>query len=408
MSSRVRHAPLRGTALAALGCLVVVSVGAAQPSAGAVTITGGPSGETTETSATFTFDLGRAAEPSLKQCALDGSGGRCSSPQTYSGLALGRHVFTVLAFDTNGNQVGNDERIWTIVAPGPGPGPEPPPAGFEARLSVPTTVPPSGLATIDASASTGAVAFEFDLDGNGSFETKCGSQSQAGTVYGKPGSQKVGVKVTAPTGETSVAQAAIAVAGLPAQPPPGTKPLPANVMTGGCIEPDATPIASIVLFLTCPKTVVLGVAEAVALSGCFQRTLIAKPEARELFVGKKAAWALVNGIRVRPDASSSLTLDVTIERIYLLDKGKASLMIYLESPFVIIESSTHTLDWDVSGSAIVGIFPGGGLGDKFLGLTVGKFATPITFTTGRRAHVPIALALLACPGQTARCASTRA
>jgi hypothetical protein len=388
---------IAGTA-AALVALVATPLAAAGPTAGAVTITGGPSGETTETSATFTFDLGRAAEPSLTQCGLDGSTSRCSSPQSYTGLSLGRHVFTVLAFDTNGNQVGNDERIWTIVAPGPGPGPgpgpEPPPPGFEAKLSVPTTVPPSGLVTIDASPSTGAIStFEFDLDGNGSFETKCGSGSQAGAVYGKAGSQKVGVKVTAPTGETSVAQAAIAVAGIPAQPPPGTKPLPENVMTGGCIEPDATPVASVIVFLTCPKTVVLGVAEAVALSGCFQRTLIEKPETRELFVGKKAAWALVNGIRVRPDASSSVTLDATIERIYLSGQAKGSLMIFLESPFVIIESSTHTLDWNVSTPSVVGPFPGSGQSDKFLGLTVPKFSTPVSFTANRRARIPIALAL---------------
>jgi len=393
--------------------LVVASGGAARPSAGAVTITGGPSGETTETSATFTFDLGRAAEPSLTQCGLDGSTSRCSSPQSYSGLALGRHVFTVRAFDPDGNDVGSDERIWTIVAPPPPSPPppppppseppppsqpppptQPPPSGLDARLSAPASAAPGGLVTLDASASTGEIAsVRFDLDGNGSFETKCGAGSKAGAVYAGSGTYDVGVMVVSNGGETDVGSAKVVVGGASVPPPAGSKALPAGSIAGGC-QKQVTPDALVSLILGCPETVVLGVAEAVAMSGCFQRTFVSKPEPREIFVAKKGFGAFVNGIRVNPSSGASITLDATIKRIYLTgdSAAKARLWIYRGSPSVSVETVAQYLDWAVGSPSIVGTFDGK-QGNSFLGLASPKFSAPLSLTAGRRARLAVGVAL---------------
>jgi hypothetical protein len=66
------------------------------------TIDSGPSGTTTSTSATFTFSSSEAR--STFECALDGGRfAKCSSPKSYSGLALGTHTFQVRAKDAAHN-----------------------------------------------------------------------------------------------------------------------------------------------------------------------------------------------------------------------------------------------------------------------------------------------------------------
>ena len=66
-----------------------------------VTITAGPSGSASDTSASFTFS---ADEPSTFQCSLDGSAfDGCASPAAYSSLAVGSHTFSVRATDQAGN-----------------------------------------------------------------------------------------------------------------------------------------------------------------------------------------------------------------------------------------------------------------------------------------------------------------
>ena len=67
-----------------------------------VAITGGPSGSTTETSASFTFSADEAG--SSFQCSLDGSAfDGCQSPASYSSLSPGQHSFSVKATDQAGN-----------------------------------------------------------------------------------------------------------------------------------------------------------------------------------------------------------------------------------------------------------------------------------------------------------------
>lgn len=77
------------------------------------TITGGQSGITTDTSASFTFGAG---ETSSFFCSLDGSTpAACSSGVTYPGpLADGQHTFSVYAVDLAGNRGDTVSRSWTV------------------------------------------------------------------------------------------------------------------------------------------------------------------------------------------------------------------------------------------------------------------------------------------------------
>jgi hypothetical protein len=79
-------------------------------------ITGGP-GDTTDTTAVFRFT---ASEGAAFSCRLDGGPwGPCSSPQSYSGLSLGRHRFEVTAADAAGNQDPTPaEHAWQVLRPG--------------------------------------------------------------------------------------------------------------------------------------------------------------------------------------------------------------------------------------------------------------------------------------------------
>jgi len=79
------------------------------------TIDSGPSGTTTDTTATFTFS---ANEPATFECSLNGSAWTaCTSPRTYTGLAVGTHTFGVRAIDTAGNVDPTPaERTWTIAS----------------------------------------------------------------------------------------------------------------------------------------------------------------------------------------------------------------------------------------------------------------------------------------------------
>jgi parallel beta-helix repeat protein len=74
-------------------------------------------GETTETSATFTFEANIA--DSTFVCSLDlGPFLPCTSPVSYTGLAVGDHLFRVNATDPEGReQLEPTEYEWTIIPP---------------------------------------------------------------------------------------------------------------------------------------------------------------------------------------------------------------------------------------------------------------------------------------------------
>ena len=76
------------------------------------TITSGPSGTITTTSATFAF----SSEPNATfECEIDAGGFTpCSSPKTYPGLSQGPHTFTVRAIGTDNNVGPPVSRSFTV------------------------------------------------------------------------------------------------------------------------------------------------------------------------------------------------------------------------------------------------------------------------------------------------------
>ena len=79
------------------------------------TITSGPSGTVSDTSATFSFASTESG--STFACSLDGGAfANCTSPASYSGLADGSHTFTVRATDVAGNTDPTPATAtWTIT-----------------------------------------------------------------------------------------------------------------------------------------------------------------------------------------------------------------------------------------------------------------------------------------------------
>jgi hypothetical protein len=82
----------------------------------ATTITGGPSGVSTDRTPTFTFD---ADEQSTFQCQIDGGGfGACTNPGSWeptTPLGDGSHTFSVSAIDRAGNAGTPETRTWEVA-----------------------------------------------------------------------------------------------------------------------------------------------------------------------------------------------------------------------------------------------------------------------------------------------------
>jgi predicted phage tail protein len=79
------------------------------------TIDSGPSDSVPSTSATFTFSSN--SPQATFECALDSAGfATCSSPTTYTGLAIGEHTFDVRAVSSAGSDATPETHQWTVVA----------------------------------------------------------------------------------------------------------------------------------------------------------------------------------------------------------------------------------------------------------------------------------------------------
>ncbi len=83
-----------------------------------VSITAAPPSSTTATSASFSFGSNEAG--ATFACSLDGAAfASCTSPVSYTSLALGAHDFVVRATDAAGNVGPTDDHQWTVVQPLP-------------------------------------------------------------------------------------------------------------------------------------------------------------------------------------------------------------------------------------------------------------------------------------------------
>jgi hypothetical protein len=118
------------------------------------TISAGPSGTVTATSASFEFG---SEAGSRFECSLDGAAfAACSSPASYSGIALGEHSFAVRAIDPAANTDPSPAlRTWTVVGVSTVPPQPPSPAPPPPPLPLPPVEPPeAGAAAPPATRAT--------------------------------------------------------------------------------------------------------------------------------------------------------------------------------------------------------------------------------------------------------------
>lgn len=136
------------------------------------TIDSGPAGATTSTDAQFSFSSSEAG--SSFQCRLDGgTWSACTSPKSYSGLAVGPHTFEVFATDQAGNADASPaSRSWTVESA--------PPAPDTTAPDTTITGGPSGT-TSNTSAS-----FSFESSESGSsFQCRLDGKAWAGCTSPK-------------------------------------------------------------------------------------------------------------------------------------------------------------------------------------------------------------------------------
>ncbi len=122
-------------------------------------IAAGPSGTVSSQSAAFSFTSERRAK---FECRLDGSTwATCDSPESYSALPEGAHVFDVRARDRAGNLDPTPAtRSWTIDLPDPSPPAEPAPTEPAPTEPAPTEPAPTP-------APAGALMFDGFESANG-------------------------------------------------------------------------------------------------------------------------------------------------------------------------------------------------------------------------------------------------
>ncbi len=126
-------------------------------------ITGTPTATTTSTSATFTFTATPATGATF-QCSLDGAAyATCTTPLTYSALALGGHTFNVRAVNAAGTDATPASFTWTINAPVPD----------TTITGTPGASTTSTSATFTFTSTPAGATFECSLD-SGAF-TACAS-----------------------------------------------------------------------------------------------------------------------------------------------------------------------------------------------------------------------------------------
>jgi len=167
-----------------------------------------PSGD-----ATFTFST---AEPGLTfRCSAPDAGklvagsalGTCSGAgtATYSGLANGQHTFEVATVDGAGAESARATRTFTVDS-------NPPRASY---VIAPNPVLVGRPAAFDAGGSTSPsgtiVRYEWDLDGDGSFETDTGGSATASRTYTAPGTVNTALRVTDSTGASASASVQLLV-----------------------------------------------------------------------------------------------------------------------------------------------------------------------------------------------------
>jgi hypothetical protein len=323
--------------------------------------------------------------------------------------AAGTFPLEVLIVGPGGSATATATATVTDPPPPPPSAPNPPgpaPAAPTARLKLPQQqVKRGAVATLDASATAGSVSFyAFDLNGNGTYETKC-ETPYAGVLHTKGGLKQVGVLAVGSGGASSATGALNVIAGASQPPPKGQSALEKGTVTGVCLEGDSVAdlVAGQIAAYECPITVQVGVAEATippALSPsskegkCFKRednppNSLKNPHYPRFVAG--TTRVLVNGIEIdtkpNPKASNNpLILFETLKWVSQKYPNWQPVVMRLSKPGLggIRSEWVDLGTWNVANPGVVGSFPiGDDLGEpEFMGLPVVEKDTPIKFTGG--------------------------
>jgi hypothetical protein len=143
-------------------------------------ISSSPASSTTDTGASIAFTSNESG--SSFECKLDsGSWNGCTSPATYSSLALGSHQFSVRAKDAAGNVDATPATAtWTIEAPAPPPDTTPPDTSISSGPASNTT---STSASFAFTSTESGSSFECKLD-SGSYSACTSPKAYAGLGVG--------------------------------------------------------------------------------------------------------------------------------------------------------------------------------------------------------------------------------
>jgi chitodextrinase len=188
-------------------------------------ITSGPTGSVNSTSASFGF--ASSETPSAFECKLDSSGWTpCASPMAYGAMTKGSHTFSARAIDQFGNTDSSPaSRPWTVVYL--------PSASFDFSPAAPLVDQPVAFASTSTAVGTDAIVkHEWDLDGNGSFETNTGGTDTTSHTYPSAGTTAVKLRVTDTDGDTSTATRYVAVTATPPPSPLTDPPAPPAALPG--------------------------------------------------------------------------------------------------------------------------------------------------------------------------------
>jgi hypothetical protein len=172
----------------------------ADTTAPATAIGSGPTGTTTSTGANFAFTSSESG--SSFQCALDsGAWSNCTSPKSYSGLAVGSHTFAVKATDAAGNTDASPAtRSWTVSSPTPPADTTAPNTTIDSGPAATTT---STSASLGFSSNESGSSFQCSLD-SGPWGSCTSPKSYSGLAVG---SHTFAVKATDAAGNPDTSPA---------------------------------------------------------------------------------------------------------------------------------------------------------------------------------------------------------
>ena len=337
---------------------------------------------------------------SAGQVVQAGNGFEVHGTHTYS--QPGQYTIDVVIEDLPNQQSAQAESTASVSAsqpPPPGdPPPPPPPADPPTQNATPVSAfapsaslvragAPLGLDASGSSDPDGSIReFAWDLDGNGSFETDCGTSPAAGASFGSPGSVKIGLRVTDTAGATAVSTKTVSVGGR-AKGAPGA---PSRVTLGACRKPESLGKPSLDFTGACLRTVATRIAEATA-AGCFSedgaepsassaqvKPIFERPVSQHYWSSRSRVR--VNGIDVTPTGGALVVIHKEAARLYTKGGGARVTLDAASVGIGKVLLKTGAVDWK---------FPMTGSSLKIAEFDVAKAASLFGFNLEGRASVEL-------------------